>query len=103
MSRNPLAGEVAAARAAVQEAAEKSEYAKPLTTPVEIAKKIVPGKGESANAITWTAKTVAGTLQFLITGAAWLLAQAGQTRLRATVLTLVLLLAMTAGWLAGNA
>jgi len=89
---------------AMSEAAEASDWAREPMTPVVAAKQIAPAKGEAGkNWIVWTAMTFAGLARFILVSLGYLVARGGETRIRAGVVTGVLVAAIVIGSLAGHA
>lgn len=89
--------------AAMTQAAEASDWAREPMTPVTAFKQIAPAKGEAGkNWIVWTAMTFAGLARFILVSAGYLVARGGETRIRAGVVTGVLVAAIVIGSLAGH-
>lgn len=98
------AGESEAALAALTQAADASDWARDVMTPVAAAKQVAPAKGEAGgNWIVWTAMTVAGLARLIIVSLGYLVARGGETRIRAGVVMGVLVAAIVIGALAGHA
>jgi hypothetical protein len=88
---------------AVRLAAEASDWAREPMTPVTAAKQIAPAKGEAGrNWIVWTAMTVAGLARFILVSLGYLVARGGETRIRAGVVTGVLVAAIVISALVGH-
>jgi hypothetical protein len=102
-SRSPLEAELAAGWAVVAETAQASEYARAPMTPVEAAKQVAPARGEAGNWMLWSAMTAAGVARLVLVSVGHLIAHGGETRLRAAVVTMIFLLALAGGYLAGLA
>lgn len=97
-------GEIDAALAALSQAADASDWARELMTPVSAARQVAPAKGEAGgNWIVWTAMTVAGLARLIIVSLGYLVARGGETRIRAGVVAGVLVAAIVVGALAGRA
>jgi hypothetical protein len=96
-------GETEAALAALAQAADASDWAREPMTPVAAAQQIAPAKGEAGkNWIVWTAMTLAGLARFILVSLGYLVARGGETRIRAGVVTGVLVAAIVIGSLAGH-
>lgn len=95
-------GELEAALEATARAAEASDWARELMTPVAAAKQVAPAKGEAGNWIIWTAMTVAGLARLILVSLGYLVARGGETRIRAGVVTGVLVAAIVISVLVGH-
>lgn len=84
-------------------AAQASDWAQELMSPVDAVKQIAPGKGDAGNWIVWTAMTAAGLARALFVSVGYLIARGGETRIRAGVAGTVLLAALLIAALAGAA
>ena len=87
---------------AMSQAAEASHWARELMTPVAAAKQVAPAKGEAGNWIIWTAMTVAGLARLILVSLGYLVARGGETRIRAGVVTGVLVAAYVISVLVGH-
>lgn len=93
--------ELSAALAATGHAAQASDWAGELMSPVEAIKQIAPAKGEASNWIIWLAMSLAGLSRAGFVSVGYLIARGGETRIRAGVAGGLLLLAVALSWLAG--
>lgn len=82
-------------------ALDESDLAEQHLTPAEAFDLIPPAKGEAGNPVIWTAMILAGLARFVIVSLGHVIALGGATRTRAGLLTLVILLALSASWAAG--
>jgi hypothetical protein len=98
-----LLDELEAGRKATVDAAEASDWASELMSPVDAIKQIAPRKGEAGNWIIWSAMTIAGLARVLLVSLGYLVARGGETRIRAGAVTGLLVAAIVIGWLAGAA
>jgi hypothetical protein len=98
-----LLDELEAGRRATATAAEASDWASELMSPVEAAKQIAPRKGEASNWIIWSAMTFAGLARVLLVSLGYLVARGAETRIRAGAITGLLVTVIVISWLAGSA
>lgn len=81
--------------------AADSDFAEQHMTPADAFSEIFPEKGEARrNPLVWTAMSLAGFARFLIVSLGHMIALSGATRIRAGVITTVLVLALVASWVA---
>lgn len=96
-----LLAEIAAESAA---AAAESDFARQHLTPADAFYEMLPESGAARrNPIVWTAMALAGVARFVIVSLGHTIALAGETRIRAGVLSLLLLVALALSWAAGAA
>lgn len=100
--RRPLGAELLDEMATETAAlAAESDFAEQHLTPVDAFGQILPERGEAGrNPIVWTAMSLAGLARFLIVSLGHTICLAGNTRIKAGVMTTVILLAIAASWLA---
>lgn len=95
------AGDLAAAADLVREAAADSDLAEQPMTAVEAWEQIAPGKGEAGGKIKWLCMTAAGLTRALFVTLGHLIIRGSDTRIKAGVLALMILLAVAFSALAG--
>lgn len=98
-----LAEELRAAVSALDEAAGDSDWATPPMNPVEAWKQLAPSKGEAGNWIIWTAMAAAGLARGIWVSLGYLVLRGTETRIRASVATAALLVALVLAFLTGHA
>lgn len=81
---------------AAAEAVRESDWAREPMSVLDAARKIVPASGEASGKIAWVGMSVAGLLRLLLVGLGHLIAYAGETRIRAAVTGLVIVLSLVA-------
>lgn len=94
--------EFEAAAKLIAEQAAASDFNRQPITPVEAWKTVAPAKGEADNWIIWLGMTLAGLARALIVTTGHVIVRGGDTRIKASVVSSVLVMALVVAYLAGH-